>query len=399
MPYARFVRRCAAPLCALTLCASVAPAQCPAFDGYGASWRTFTPAPIGAGSFTIAGAALHDGRLLAVTGDTVYVETATSSGVFNAGATFGLTSDPAFIAVSPDGLALAVGTGTAVVVFETSELAAQGDPAADVSATALLFGVPHYDGVWLDDTRLALSADGVVVELDVTSDPLAPSVRTLIANIDGASAGVSVDADGNLYTGNGFAFDPDGTRTGDIKAFAPALYAATPADFVHEGVLIGTVLSAVSLRFDAEGNLFVGGGDFFDSGEVGYLGVIRADAIDAALMGAGPLDIKNPAHLLRLTPVADPFAFYGAFPNHATGEIVVTYVSYDTGVATWSASVGPRPLPADIDGDNAVGFSDLVIVLSQFGSEGAGLQGDVNGDGVVDFDDLTIVLESFGDAC
>ena len=399
MPHACFVRCCAVSVCVLVLWDSAAQAQCPAFDGYGAAWRHFTPTPIGAGSFTIAGAALPDGRLLALTGDTVFVESAIGSGVFAPGATFGLGSDPSYIAVSPDGLAIAVGTGPAVVVFATSDLAPFGDPPTDVSATALVFGVPNYDGVWLDDARLVMSDFGSVVELDVTSDPMSPGVRTLIANIDGASGGVSVDASGNLYTGNGFAFDPNGTKTGDIKAFAPALYENGPVDFVNEGVLIGTVLSAVSLRFDAEGNLFVGGGDFFDSGEFGYLGVIHADAIAAALGGAGPLDINNPAQLRRLTPLADPAAFYGAFSNPATGEVVVTSVDFSTNIATWSASVGPWALAGDADGDNAVGFSDLGIVLGQFGMEGAGLQGDVNNDGVVNFDDLAIVLGAFGTGC
>lgn len=53
----------------------------------------------------------------------------------------------------------------------------------------------------------------------------------------------------------------------------------------------------------------------------------------------------------------------------------------------------------DANGDNAVNFADLNIVLGQFGQSGAGLQGDLDGDGAVDFADLNLVLSNFGVVC
>lgn len=55
--------------------------------------------------------------------------------------------------------------------------------------------------------------------------------------------------------------------------------------------------------------------------------------------------------------------------------------------------------PADVNGDGFVDFTDLNILLSQFGQTGVGLEGDVDGDGDVDFSDLNVVLSGFGDAC
>lgn len=53
-------------------------------------------------------------------------------------------------------------------------------------------------------------------------------------------------------------------------------------------------------------------------------------------------------------------------------------------------------LAGDTNGDGVVNFTDLNMVLSQFGQIGVGLPGDVNGDGVVNFADLNAVLSTFG---
>lgn len=53
----------------------------------------------------------------------------------------------------------------------------------------------------------------------------------------------------------------------------------------------------------------------------------------------------------------------------------------------------------DADGNGAVNFTDLNIVLSQFGQMGDGLDGDVNEDANVNFADLNIVLSNFGIVC
>jgi len=49
--------------------------------------------------------------------------------------------------------------------------------------------------------------------LDVNSG----AITTIIQAIAGSPAGVTIDQSGNLYSGNGFGFDP--SATGIIKAF------------------------------------------------------------------------------------------------------------------------------------------------------------------------------------
>ena len=63
------------------------------------------------------------------------------------------------------------------------------------------------------------------------------------------------------------------------------------------------------------------------------------------------------------------------------------------GPASYEASL---PCPADINGNGATDFSDIVSVLAAFGSSCAGCAEDVNMDGDVGFADLVAVLAAFG---
>ena len=60
------------------------------------------------------------------------------------------------------------------------------------------------------------------------------------------------------------------------------------------------------------------------------------------------------------------------------------------------------PCSGDTNGDNAVNFADLSVVLSDFGQSAtpdSTRAGDVNADGVVNFADLSLVLAAFGSGC
>lgn len=325
----------------------VAPAWGDAFDGYGDSYRAFATPPVGHGSFGVAGAALPDGRLVMVTGNSIYLESGVGTArfdevaVLDASETGGAT-DPAFLTVSPGGTRVAVGAGFGrpVAVFEVGALGTPGSPTHLTSGQgADYFDVGHYDAAWYDEAWLGLTAGdfgapAFVSLLDTTSDPGAPANPVVVSNIAGASSGVAFDSAGRLYTGNGLA-DGTGSDTGWLKAFERSAWMGG-ADFETGGVVIGDVLSAGSLEFDAFGNLAVGGGDFGEF-DAGYLGVIRAGAIADALAGLGPIDGSDPAQLKRLDPRADGLGYFGAAYNRLTGEL------YVTDGTTWYATV---PAPA-----------------------------------------------------
>jgi hypothetical protein len=93
----------------------------------------------------------------------------------------------------------------------------------------------------------------------------------------------------------------------------------------------------------------------------------------------------------------------GAFVGIAAGEsslgtVLIPGYNGPTGadVLLDFAVVFGLPCPPDIDGDLAVGFSDLLVVLAQWGPCPPVCIADTNGDGTVGFADLLAVLSSWG---
>ncbi|MFQ5494850.1 MAG: hypothetical protein ACE5EX_05675, partial [Phycisphaerae bacterium] len=325
-------------LTAVTIGPAFAPAQPSAFDAYGLIRSVELPP--GAGPFDV----LADGRLITLVGDAVWLETSAGSAVLSETGTLPSadigSSGAAFVRVSPDGLRFAAGNNGGVL-FNNPQV---GVFTLD-SLAGTWFSLNHFDAAWMDDTRLAVTAGafgspGVVTVLDTTSpDPAQPLSTTVIGNIGGASGGVALDTSGFLYTGNGFStLGPSGTGT--VKAFPRASWEAAlaggpPLDFESTGTLIVDILSASPLGFDAEGNLFVGGGDVPPDAD--FVALVRGSAVAAALTGAGPVDPADPLLVRRLDPdPAGAAAFYSALFNAATGELYVrdfadtTVYVYDT---------------------------------------------------------------------
>ena len=57
-------------------------------------------------------------------------------------------------------------------------------------------------------------------------------------------------------------------------------------------------------------------------------------------------------------------------------------------------------LPADLNGDGALGLADLTILLGNFGcTVPAACSGDLDADGDTDLSDLTLLLANFGRMC
>lgn len=319
-----------------------------AFSTYGESWREVRIPPVGPGSFDTRGDFLPDGRIVAVTGSMVFLERGARTGVFDAvgvldASEIGAATDPAFLRVSPDGASIAIGAGflKPVAVFAVDSLGTPGAPAHLTSGSvARYFHVGHYDAEWRDSTRLAITAGefgspAFVSLLDTTSSPAAPVNPVIVSNIGGASSGITFDSAGRLYTGNGFDFDPEsGSRIGTIRAFEPESWTSGAVDFEIGGTFIGDVLSAASLAFDLEGNLIVGGGNL--AGDAGYLGVINAEALAAALAGMGPIDPSDPLQLKRLDPLGTGMGYFGSVFDASTGEL------FATDGATWYGTI-PAP--------------------------------------------------------
>ncbi len=254
---------------------------------------------------------LSDGRMMTLSGADVLVETAPASHTFSTVGTLAGADFPsfgaAFLIVSPDGTRFAVGNNGGasfnnyrVGVFSVSTL------------EGTWFAAAHFDAAWINNDRIAITAGDFVDPsyisvLNANSpDPENPENPMVIDGIGGASAGVAIDARGNLFTGNGFTFGgPSGT--GLVKAFlnadwTTALSGGPILDFENDGLSVVDLLSASPIGFDADGNLFLGGGDFAKGGQYDFVAVVRATAVADAVSGMGPVDHNDSALVRRLDP-------------------------------------------------------------------------------------------------
>ncbi|HBS28484.1 MAG TPA: hypothetical protein DEB06_03310 [Phycisphaerales bacterium] len=289
--------------------------------------------PAGTHAYTVA----PDGRLLAIVGPEILAQSELNGSAFSrlGGVDPALVPSfgASFLEVSPDGGRLAIGdNGLAGAVHLVS--AGALDPAPGAFAPTTPVAVPNnFTAHFLDSDTLLVGgsagfgAASFVEELTALGAP-APLTRTVITNIDGAPGGLA-SRNGFLFTGNGFDNGPGGSETGEVRAFPLASLALAPMDFEGAGIPVADALSAVSLGFDALGNLLVGGGDFFGSGDAGYAAVIDSDAIDAALWGAPVAPIAPDSAELRLVP-ATPLDFYSIRHNPVTNELLVSAFGSDT---------------------------------------------------------------------
>ena len=130
----------------------------PAVEGPSPSW--FTAAEYFQGG-------TYAGRIIAVTGKNIYLETAAGSGTYQQAATIASAAsnmDPSFVRVSPDGgrIALGIGYGTPLLVFPTTTLNPTGPPPdllLDASVTS--YNVNYYDADWALDNQHLLVDGGV----------------------------------------------------------------------------------------------------------------------------------------------------------------------------------------------------------------------------------------------
>lgn len=291
-----------------------------------------------AGSFSLPGStvsfdALPDGRLVTVVAATVFRETTSGSRTFQSlGALPGADIagfGSAFVRVSPDGTRIAVGNngGASFGNFQVGVFAI-------ATLTGSWFAANHFDAEWIDNRYVALSAGDFgspseITALDTLSaNPASPSNPTIVANIGGASGGVSFDGAGNLYAANGFDLASGGaSTTGSIYAIPSASWLAalntgTPVNFEAQGIPIADILSGSPLGFDAAGDLFVGGGDSFAvTPDDNYFAIVRASAIFQALGGGGAVATNDPTRVRKLDPDAPAGSFYTLAVNRARSEI------------------------------------------------------------------------------
>jgi len=114
---------------------------------------------------------------------------------------------------------------------------------------------------------------------------------------------------------------------------------------------------------------------------------------------------------LDLPPSADGFASIGTTDAPVVADTYIlsascgltTFTSYDAigfpdidwGLELYFGGAVVSPCPTDLDGNGATDFQDILVVLSNYGTDGSS-GGDADGDGDVDFSDLVGLLSAFG---
>ena len=382
-----------------------------------------------------------EGRILAATGKTVYLQKTYGPATSDPDhwlkvATVSNNMDPSFVRISPDGtkIALGLGYGQPLLVFPASLLDpdnppllidADGNPAPGVT----VYNVNYYDADWADNQYLVINGGqwpgppyGSGVGVLDTSDPNDQG-RALITNIPGASAGVAVDADGNLVTGIGYAPGPP-NRTGEIKLWNSSEWSTSPEAALNyednNRIVARNVLSAAYLGTDEEGNLHVGGGDAFGTGgasENGYAALISKAVIDRVADPSGPgdpVDESNSSEYREFAP--DPCqndSATGILANWWGENLAVMWnpssmppnCNGDPGSADeyWGPGVVPRLTlyypanPPDYDGDAVPDSIDNAYMSSNPGQQdtdgdgyGNACDADFNNDGNVNLVDNAI---------
>ncbi|HEX4334375.1 MAG TPA: hypothetical protein VH062_00600 [Polyangiaceae bacterium] len=255
-------------------------------------------------------------RLLAATGHTMSLQKTFGASDWLPVAKLssdGPSMDPAFLALTPDAEKIALGCGLSkpLYIFPTSLLSVATPVVLTANANVRRYDRPYYSAAFRDNRYLFLDVGGAelgqsFIEV-IDTDAESSNANTVIANIPGASGGITFDASGNLVTGLGW--DKDDKRTGEIAIFdATAVDAAvangTSLDYdATEHVVATNLLSADSLGFDHDGNLFVGGGDVFGStGHYGYAQVVSASVVARVLTGGAPADPDDANDVTKLSP-------------------------------------------------------------------------------------------------
>ncbi|MHC5109932.1 MAG: hypothetical protein ACYTHJ_08650 [Planctomycetota bacterium] len=276
---------------------------------------------------------LNDGRILVFRENgEVFAESEVQSGAFEllGSVSFVPSLNLNQVQVSPDGLRFAVGNFNEIAVCDLATLA------------CTVFTAPHFFATWLDDRYLVTtqSIGAVTSILDTQSaDPANPSNVSIIENIPGFAAGATLDNEGNLIVGT---FDPLGQ--GVLMFFTHAEWNSAwkngpVLDYQAHGTQLGVLLSAITLGFDPEGNLHVGGSESDEA----FGGLVRQSAVAEAIGGAGPFAPDDPSEVRKFLAGECAIEYYLIESNPVTGDLIVRCYGESTSDVFID---GSQPVPA-----------------------------------------------------
>jgi hypothetical protein len=224
----------------------------------------------------------RDGRLVVFTGFQIQVQRVRGGSAFRAIGTlppaWRIPSWPQFALAHPSGSFTLLGTNPlpgepAPAGANVFALPRTGGVARPIAAIPDLTGAAFYgSGALVNRRHLGETESSSTEYLSLASG----AVQTVIANIPTRAGAVAADRSGNVFVGLAwhFDFETGEIRAGEIRRFSRrgvqrALSTGVPLEFERDGVHVAQVLTAESLVFDRQGDLWVGGGD--EGWDTGYL--------------------------------------------------------------------------------------------------------------------------------
>lgn len=251
----------------------------------------------------------------------------------------------------------------------------------------------------------------------VVAAPVTPAAPDLVSSSD-----TGTDQNDNLTANNTPTFvgtiEPGATVTllangvavGTAEADASGFYTVT-SSVVSDGVVNFTVTStqggqtsapspSLTVQIDTVAPTVASATFVRTPGQL-----VRVN-FSEAISGAGSLELINTttAQIIPTTPfVVDEDTINYVVMNAALidGRYEASFTSPPADAA--GNTIGSTPLVltfsflrADFNGDNAVGFDDLLTLAQNYGQTGTNATGDADYNGVVDFDDLLIVAQTYG---
>lgn len=208
--------------------------------------------------------------------------------------------------------------------------------------------------------------------VDLTAPGIAPSVGTcqfVPPGMPGAGQFKVASYNAGLWYTVGLV--PDGAGTFNIGAVSPPVTAA----FGPEGIVF---IRAGSPQFPTHSALI----------SEYTAGVVSAYELDA---NGDPIPSTRRPFITGLSGAE------GAHIDAETGDFL--FSTFGGGDRVIVVRGFNDPCAGDANNDNRIDFSDLNLVLSNFGQSFPGIPGDVNNDCTVNFTDLNIVLGRFGIVC
>ncbi|AKV00509.1 Thrombospondin 1 precursor [Labilithrix luteola] len=365
------------------------------------------------------------GRIFAVDGGTIWLQKNYGASVWVKIASSARHMDPSFARVTPDGKTFAIGTqsGSPIFIGATSLFSVKSPPELSTVTGVKSVIAQFYDGVWRDNRYLFINAGAAngstVYAIDASLADPASAFIPILPDIPGASSGLAFDKSGNFITGNGYTYAGDVSRTGQLKIWSAADIAAalagTPLSYLNSGhVLADSILSAAYLGVDANNNLYVGGGGRFDTGDVGYAGLVSGTVITRVLAGGAPVNKASSTEYTEIAP--DPCRNDDTTQVTYVEELKMAIVTakmtskppncaefddYDDPTNT-AVQLYFAPDAPDTDGDGIPDGADnawLTPNPDQTDSDGDGFgdvaDADFNNDDVVDDKDLSIFVDTY----